>query len=249
MDEVRLNILKAQLNTLSQVNPIKAMEIQKSIQDELSKSRSGVYKDNAENRKLGRIGQHYGGETKDVEFLKEGETVSINFPVIGKKSVKITSISPYSIKYESDGSEKSMTPSEFEKYSGKKLPKEKEGRSTHITEDYNGNKRKALENNNESDFKIINDASSVSALMTPIWGNKSKGFLYFTDGLRVDIPTINERLDKSGDRKLVSLLDITGTNGENQQDPHTFKNDKVANSFSVRVNKKGRFELLQHKID
>lgn len=38
MDEVRLNILKAQLNTLSQVNPIKAMEIQKSIQDELSKS-------------------------------------------------------------------------------------------------------------------------------------------------------------------------------------------------------------------
>jgi hypothetical protein len=101
----------------------------------------------------------------------------------------------------------------------------------------------------ESDFKIINDASSVSALMTPIWGNKSKGFLYFTDGLRVDIPTINERLNKSGDRKLVSLLDVTGTNGENQQDPHTFKNDKIANSFSVRVNKKGRFELLQHKID
>lgn len=101
----------------------------------------------------------------------------------------------------------------------------------------------------ESDFKIINDASSVSALMTPIWGNKSKGFLYFTDGLRVDIPTINERLNKSGDRKLVSLLDVIGTNGENQQDPHTFKNDKIANSFSVRVNKKGRFELLQHKID
>jgi hypothetical protein len=37
MDEVRLNILKAQLNTLRQVNPIRAMEIQKSIQDELSK--------------------------------------------------------------------------------------------------------------------------------------------------------------------------------------------------------------------
>lgn len=65
MDEVRLNILKAQLNTLSQVNPIKAMEIQKSIQDELSKSRSGVYKDDAENRKLGRVGQRYGEEKKD----------------------------------------------------------------------------------------------------------------------------------------------------------------------------------------
>jgi hypothetical protein len=41
MDEVRLNILKAQLNTLSQVNPIKAMEIRKSIEDELSKSGEG----------------------------------------------------------------------------------------------------------------------------------------------------------------------------------------------------------------
>ena len=41
MDEIRLNILKAQLNTLSQVNPIRAMEIRKSIQDELSKGGEG----------------------------------------------------------------------------------------------------------------------------------------------------------------------------------------------------------------
>lgn len=101
----------------------------------------------------------------------------------------------------------------------------------------------------EGDFKIINDSNSISDLLTPIWRNKSKGFLYFTDGLRVDIPTIKERLDKSGDRKWVSLLDVTGNNGENKQDPHTFKNDKIANSYSIRINKRGRFELLQHKID
>jgi hypothetical protein len=65
MDEVRLNILKAQLNTLSQVNPIKAMEIQKSIQDELSKSRAGTYGDTPENRKLGRVGQRYGESKND----------------------------------------------------------------------------------------------------------------------------------------------------------------------------------------
>ena len=105
------------------------------------------------------------------------------------------------------------------------------------------------EKKEEGDFKIINDSNTISDLLTPIWRNKSKGFLYFTDGLRVDIPTIKERLDKSGNRKWVSLLDVTGNNGENKQDPHTFKNDKIANSYSIRINKRGRFELLQHKTD
>lgn len=41
MDEVRLNILKAQLSTMDKVNPIRANEIRKSIQGELSKSGEG----------------------------------------------------------------------------------------------------------------------------------------------------------------------------------------------------------------
>lgn len=41
--------------------------IQKSFDDELEKARSGVYADTAENRKLGRVGQQYGGKKNEEE--------------------------------------------------------------------------------------------------------------------------------------------------------------------------------------
>lgn len=47
-------------------------QIQKSFDDELEKARSGVYADNAENRRLMRVGQKY-GETKNV--FKPGHKV------------------------------------------------------------------------------------------------------------------------------------------------------------------------------
>lgn len=225
----RYNIEKSVVGTLAyniDQNLQKGMSVDEAIEDVLQKSKSmpigtitNGYKKIAEG-KWRKVSEH--GMTRE-----EHEKRSLDMKKYAKEALT--------------GSDKVV------KYESHKMH---EGIASKLDpKDYSDEEVTGEGEKDESDFKIINDASSVSALMTPIWGNKSKGFLYFTDGLRVDIPTINERLNKSGDRKLVSLLDVTGTNGENQQDPHTFKNDKIANSFSVRVNKKGRFELLQHKID
>jgi len=51
-------------------------QIQKSFDDELEKARSGVYADNAENRKLNRVGMQY-GSTQNT--FKPGHKVKVTF--------------------------------------------------------------------------------------------------------------------------------------------------------------------------
>ena len=73
---------REELKEISKSQEDEALEIIKKAfeeglisEEQLEKARGGIYKDTAENRKLGKVGQKYGGEKKEEEFKKKEEKI------------------------------------------------------------------------------------------------------------------------------------------------------------------------------
>ena len=80
-DEDELNLFESmflkgeEITEIAEENPFDAMY--KSEEAEIEKARSGVYKDTAENRKKGRVGQQYGQKKADDSQLKGKAVASL----------------------------------------------------------------------------------------------------------------------------------------------------------------------------
>jgi len=63
-------------------------KVEKSLDNDIEKSRSGIYKDTALNRKMGRVGVKFGGKKEAVEEDKESKKDDINSNKEGKNGEK-----------------------------------------------------------------------------------------------------------------------------------------------------------------
>lgn len=108
--ELLLHKIQRQLNADSESTLLKAMKsIAINHYNDIEKAKSGVYADTAENRKLGRVGQQYGGK-KEVESMVNSEGM------LNKKHPDAKRFSELDKKFDDKTTRKQMSDKELLEY-------------------------------------------------------------------------------------------------------------------------------------
>lgn len=107
---------------IQQINQDRGNLILKSFGVELEKARSGIYQNTSENRKLGRVGQKYGGKKEEIKTDKSGNLIGSGeyhsdyttydfkeYPEISHKVVKSNTTESVYVTYYNKKNDKKIT--------------------------------------------------------------------------------------------------------------------------------------------
>lgn len=202
-----------------------------NLNEELEKARSGVYADTAENRKLARVGQQYGGKKQNAddsdnedldkkkhELEREVSTAKTMVEIYRDKCTRLR----YNVK-KSDGSKKEKYESEL-KVAEEKLQKYQEElqQKTKEFKDLNDKSSK----NNRVDFTSsnkINQLESAGVILPRITTSPDGEIAYFSGEVKLD----------NGEYKKIKFETIDWNWGEYKEKPYKIKIGKEYKRFKT----------------